>query len=141
MEPEHLALGDTNELARQIRKAIGADDYEDVLLMLPQFERPSGKECYLLPQDADEIDALKEAPSSILLDIGLRIWTVKNRIAYWLFPGEWYDHIPDGYEVLDIFGEKEAFRRGRSDDDIRFGCLSYGFARPAEAQEGDGEDD
>jgi len=29
--------------------------------------------------------------------------------------------------VVDIFGEKEKFIKGVTDDDIRFGCLSYGF--------------
>ena len=43
-----------------------------------------------------------------------------------LFPGEWYRHIPSGYEVVDIMFQKEPFCLGETDDDIRYGCLSYG---------------
>ena len=28
---------------------------------------------------------------------------------------------------MDIFGEEEAFVPGETDDDIRFGCLAFGF--------------
>jgi hypothetical protein len=49
----------------------------------------------------------------------------------WVFPGEWYDRIPDGLEVVDIFFRREAFRRGVSDDDRRFGCLAYGVLEEA----------
>lgn len=48
---------------------------------------------------------------------------------HWLYPGEWYDYIPEGYEVVTITGKKEPFRKGKTDDDIRFGCLPYGFKR------------
>jgi hypothetical protein len=44
-----------------------------------------------------------------------------------LLPGEWYKQIPAGYEIADIFGEREEFAPGITDDDIRFGCLSFGI--------------
>jgi hypothetical protein len=47
-----------------------------------------------------------------------------------LFPGEWYNIIPDGFMVIGLSGEKYPFKRGKSDDDIRFGCLPYGILRP-----------
>ncbi len=37
----------------------------------------------------------------------------------WLFPGEWYDHIPEGHEVTDINYETENFVKGETFDDIR----------------------
>jgi hypothetical protein len=46
-----------------------------------------------------------------------------------LIPGEWYRLIPDGFMVTDIFGITEPFIKGETDDDIRFGCLSYGIRR------------
>lgn len=46
-----------------------------------------------------------------------------------LFPGEWYDIIPDGFIVTGLYGESYAFEKGKSDDDIRFGCLPYGIKR------------
>lgn len=47
-----------------------------------------------------------------------------------LFPGEWYDVIPDGFMVTGLYGESYPFKKGDSDDDIRFGCLPYGIRRP-----------
>ena len=47
-----------------------------------------------------------------------------------LFPCEWYDVIPTGYMVTDIFGEAEPFIPGKTDDDKRFGCLSFGIRKP-----------
>lgn len=46
-----------------------------------------------------------------------------------LFPGEWYNSIPDGFVVVGLFGEKYPFQKGVSDDDIRSGCLPYGILR------------
>ena len=47
-----------------------------------------------------------------------------------LFPGEWYGIIPDGFIVTGLYGEQYPFKNGKSDDDIRFGCLPYGILRP-----------
>lgn len=47
-----------------------------------------------------------------------------------LLPGEWYNVIPDGFMVIGLFGEKYPFKTGKSDDDIRYGCLPYGITRP-----------
>ena len=55
----------------------------------------------------------------------------------WLIPGEWYDLIPEGFELTDIFGEAEIFKHGESDDDIRGGVLPFGFRRPVEEKERD----
>jgi hypothetical protein len=46
-----------------------------------------------------------------------------------LFPGEWFNIIPEGFLVTDLFGEQYAFIKEKSDDDIRFGCLAYGIRR------------
>lgn len=46
--------------------------------------------------------------------------------SLFLFPVGWYDLIPEGFEVVTIGGRRERFRRGRTDDDQRFGMLAYG---------------
>jgi hypothetical protein len=46
-----------------------------------------------------------------------------------LFPGGWYDIIPDGFKCTGIHGQEEIFVKGESDDDTRFGCLAYGIRR------------
>lgn len=48
----------------------------------------------------------------------------------WLMPGTWYPYIPNGFPVVDIFGVLEEFEAGKSDDDIRYGCLAFGIVIP-----------
>ena len=47
-----------------------------------------------------------------------------------LFPYEWYDIIPDNFTVTGLYGEKFSFKRGITDNDMRFGCLGYGICKP-----------
>lgn len=47
-----------------------------------------------------------------------------------LFPGEWFDIIPEGFEVTDINGLTYRHNKETADDDIRYGCLAYGIRRP-----------
>lgn len=49
-----------------------------------------------------------------------------------LFPGEWYNAIPNGFMVTGLYGESYSFEKSKSDDGIRFGCLPYGFRRKIE---------
>lgn len=84
-------------------------------------------------------DALHKLPDSALRELGLRRWGQKNEHPdgsesgpmLWLFPGEWYSSIPQGLPIVDINFRKEKFVPGRTDNDIRFGCLSFGILRPA----------
>lgn len=47
-----------------------------------------------------------------------------------LFPGEWFESIPEGFITTGLFGEEESWEKAKSDDDIRFGCLAYGIRKP-----------
>lgn len=47
----------------------------------------------------------------------------------YLIPGEWYNSIPDNYPLTSITGRIEPFKKGKTDNDIRFGCLAYGIRR------------
>lgn len=120
-----LKDADENEIAAQIRKAlgIGPDEYAEVTT--PQHERRDGVEPAEPPLVPAEFDQLKMLSEAELTDLGLRPWDKEEGI--WLFPGEWYAHIPEGYEVTNIAGMTSEFEPGVSDDDIRFGCLPYGI--------------
>lgn len=59
--------------------------------------------------------------------MGLRPWDDEGGFVLLLLPGEWYSHIPEGYELVSIMNRKEKFKRGKTSDDIRFGCLAYGI--------------
>jgi hypothetical protein len=43
-----------------------------------------------------------------------------------LFPGEWFEFIPEGMLLEDIEGVQESFSRASEDNDIRCGYLAYG---------------
>ena len=115
---------------------------DTINIMTPQFEREYKLTIDFKPENSDELKLLiKTCPADILLKIGLRKWTNYEEIKndknnylnkgeiHYLFPGEWYNLIPDGFEVTGIFGRKYLFKNGKTDDDIRFGCLSFGFVR------------
>ena len=126
MEKNSLAFGDSNPLAKKIRDLLGVGNFEEVGVILPQFERVDGKTITYVPTTIAEYDALKNAPDEILKDIGMGKWDEKT----WLYPFEWYDYIPEDYEVVSISGKTEKFQKGITDNDIRFGCLAFGFSRP-----------
>ena len=46
-----------------------------------------------------------------------------------LFPGEWFDAIPEGFVTTGLSGESKPWKKSEEDDDIRFGCLAYGIRR------------
>jgi hypothetical protein len=119
-------------LAAEIREAIGAGPDEEVHITTPQFERDPGQpEPAAAPTDWE---ALRTMTRIELKELGCGTWNDPKEPddefdgkVLMLFPGEWYQSIPAGYVVTDIFNEDEEFVRGQTDDDIRFGCLSYGI--------------
>lgn len=143
-----LALGDTNDLAAAIRKAIGAGTYEDVHVSTPQFERDDGRTVVFIPRNETDIRALMDLSPDMLREVGLQPWgefdieegdvvredtakpEIEDRDVLWLFPGEWYNHIPDGMECVDVFFSVDVFKGGETDDDIRYGALSFGLYGP-----------
>lgn len=131
MPEGELRLGDENPLAAKIREVMGVGPYDKVTVVTPQFERTDGKEITFFPKGSEQFDKLKaNAPDWVLKDIGLCKWEKrKDGLVLWLFPGEWYKHIPEDYEIVDICGETEKFKPGETDDDIRGGCLAYGWLR------------
>ena len=54
---------------------------------------------------------------------------VKENKYLWLFPKEWYSIIPNGFEVVGLYGEKFNFEKNISSSDSRFGCLAYGILK------------
>jgi hypothetical protein len=59
--------------------------------------------------------------------MGCGVWEKTDSSIHFLYPKEWYDLIPENYEIVCISGEVEHFKKGVTDDDIRFGCIAYGF--------------
>lgn len=46
----------------------------------------------------------------------------------WLFPVEFYEHIPVEYPVMDIL-EKGELDKSSYESDSKFGCLGFGFLK------------
>lgn len=110
----------------------------------PQFRREPGAPAPAAPpQDAQAWEDLRKLDRKALRELGLRPWNdptaddsenahdakdspLKTYVLM-LFPGEWYEHIPEGYKIVDIFGVREVFEAGTTDNDIRFGCLPFGI--------------
>lgn len=127
----------------ELIEAIGVKKGETINFMTPKFEREYELSIDFKPKNSDELKALIETcPADTLLKMGVRKWSnydenkkddednyLKEGEIHYLFPGEWYNLIPNGFEVTGIFGKKYQFINGESDDDIRYGCLPYGFIR------------
>lgn len=91
--------------------------------------KPKGKE-YPAPANSVQWEALRTMNEAALRRRGLGAWSNEEgdpAKGLMLFPGAWYDAIPEGFAVVDIFGEAETFKRGQSDNDTRFGFLPYGI--------------
>lgn len=114
-----------HDFAEQLREAIGTEPGETIEIMTPQFTRTDGL-VPSLPQI--NFADLHKLPTETLKAIGCCPWDEPNEKgeALWLFPGEWYDHIPEGMPLTCIDGTTAPFKRGETDDDIRFGCIAYG---------------
>ena len=109
--------------AEELRAALGLSPGAQLTITTPQFERTDGRVIGYFPRTVQEFDALKKLSHKSLMTIGCCLWDE----GHYLYPKEWYWNIPTGYVVTDIFDSEEPFVPGTTDDDIRFGCLSYGF--------------
>lgn len=112
--------------ADAIRAAIGAGPFEDVSVYAPPHRsRMDGKEAAPAPLTSAEFERLRTLPRDELITLGLRPWSEESGLL--LFPFEWYAAIPNGFEVVDIFGKTEQFVAGQTDDDCRYGVLAFGI--------------
>lgn len=94
-----------------------------ITITTPQFERtPNMAPVTEPPKTREGFEALRSMSAEQLVALGLGSWDG----GLFLFPGEWFEHIPPGFEIETIGGEVIPFDPDKEDDDIRFGCLAYG---------------
>ena len=114
----------------ELEQALGFPLRDVGEVLTPQFARTDKVtvDLTLMPRTWQEWVGLCEKSPEQLKAAGCGVWN-KNLAGdtHWLFPKEWYPHIPAGLPVLCIGGETKLFTPGVTDDDYRFGCLSYGF--------------
>lgn len=80
-----------------------------------------------IPKTTKDFNILRRMKKKDLLKLGMKIWEIKNQKALFLFPQEWYETIPEGFTVYDIFGEREKFSKKTHMKENRFGALPYGI--------------
>lgn len=105
---------------------------DEIEIVTPQFERPDGAPEPSDPPSPEAFAELKHKSEGELLDMGMRRWPDN----LWLFPGEWFDDIPEGYVIETVNGNKRRFNPERESRDIRFGCLAFGIRRETEDESG-----
>jgi hypothetical protein len=130
------ALLDINDpdFATKFADAIGLQPGEGITFSTPQFERTDGMS---VPLPICDFDRLPELSEATLKAIGCQKWDEPDADGnvLWLYPAEWYPHIPDGTTITDINGTTERFKRGETDDDMRYGALAYGVNRKAQGNQ------
>jgi hypothetical protein len=93
----------------------------NIRIITPQFERPAN---WPKPKTPNW-KTIRRLTRKQLLNLGMGKYDKKLL----LFPGEWYDLIPEGFKVAVIDGTTEEFKKGVTDNDTRFGFLAYGIIR------------
>lgn len=115
---------DTNspDFITEFTDATGIEPGDTLHITTPQFERGDGR----VPCDGLEVNysGLHNLRHNDLIQIGCRVW---DESGLYLFPYQWYDTIPEGFEMMCINGKPERFERGVTDDDYRMGVLAYGI--------------
>ncbi len=121
-----LKTAKQSRLAGRIRRALGVGPNDHVEVSTPQFTRAPDMPGPGAPPT--DFEALRELDKNALKEMGCSAWDEPDPDGkvLMLFPGEWYGAIPHGTRLVNILGQTVPFRRGMSDD-IRFGCLSFGF--------------
>lgn len=107
---------------------------EGFQVVTPQFDATTEKKLKYVPKHAATFyQIVNEAPREILIMLGFGLWDIEDGVETLLFPSDWYDVIPEGFEVFGISGKPKKFIKGVSDDDRRHGCLPYGIKRKLES--------
>ena len=114
---------DDPDFAEKLAKALGVEEGQAFRIMGPQFERTDGRTVDYIPTTMHEFLAIQKADEAALRELGLQKWDE----GHWLYPSEWYEHIPAGLPIVTISDEIETFQPGITDNDMRFGVLAYGF--------------
>lgn len=70
-----------------------------------------------------DFENLKNLSKNELISLGMRNWDDK----IWLFPGSWYDLVPDGFVVACIDESFYVWSKDICDNDTRAGALAYGI--------------
>ena len=94
-----------------------------------QHERTDGTTPEKCPETLEQFSQLMALSQEELLKRGCRIWNTFDNKEHWLYPGEWYDNLPEDLPIVTILNKFELFEKGITPSDTRYGMLAYGFVR------------
>jgi hypothetical protein len=121
--PKKLPHASDNPAAAAIRRAIGAGPTDPVAYsMRPRDRHPSWPAPAQAPAGFAEFAKLFEMSGEQLRALGCGCWDG----GLYLFPVEWYDYIPTGFPIENLFGDVKKFEHGVTPRDPGFGLLSCG---------------
>ena len=132
-KPPYIEVTNETDFVEVLTKVLGIKKGDVINIRTPHFKRSSKENpVTYFPADEKEFDDLKHAPYEVLKTYGIRKFDkirkghLKGEILY-LYPGEWFHYIPENYEVISLDGKRLNFDSRSFCDDIRYGCLAYGF--------------
>lgn len=70
----------------------------------------------------------KDKIKKLLINKGCCLWSRETQLM--LIPHKYYNKIPEGIELVDIFDKRFYFKKGKTDNDQRAGMLAYGMLPP-----------
>jgi hypothetical protein len=111
---------------------------DDVYVAGVSTERTDGRTPMPPPNGDAAWAALRKLPMPALAQLGCRAWNDPadpspgdverfGAKVLMLFPGNWIDAVPEGYEITTINGAVRAFAHAREVGDRREGVLSFGL--------------
>ncbi len=121
-----LDANDPN-FADKLAQALGVGKGGEIEITTPVHNRTDGVIVSYLPNTLQEYQKMHELSEETLLKIGCQLWDEEGGVRHWLYPKEWFNYIPDGFEVYDICGKVHMFNRSNFSDDARYGALAFGF--------------
>lgn len=122
MDLESIDDPDVRKILEAIKSVI-PEDYDSIAIYTPQFNRNDNIVPATPGMTSEWFDSLKLKSSDELKALGLGHWDE----GHFLFPEEWYDYIPDGYEVVGISNKLFKFKKDKTSKDTRYGLLAYGI--------------
>ena len=78
-----------------------------------------------IPTTPEDWVLLRKLDRLALLSLGCKLWSSESRLL--LFPVAWYEHIPEGFVVVNIFNAEKPFSKETHSKDSRVGALAYGI--------------
>lgn len=88
-------------------------------------------------KDAQSLDDfLQGSHPDDLRAAGLRPWALFTFGEIWLFPGHWFHHIPEGFPLVDIWGQPGFFNSETLDPLTQEDALAFGFIMKLERLKG-----